>query len=631
MTMREPFNSSSKTSLSAHTSKVLLALVISFVGLANAQVSGIGACVASGNGVDYQVGDGKQYASLDQVPWPNLGPGDTVRIFHRATPFRGKMLVMARGTPTNPVRICGVKGANGERPIVDGNNAITRRGMIYGSGGSTVGSVSWYHQARSVIVLKAPANNSTLNPTNIQIDGLVLRGAHPNYTFTDTDGAVQTYTEFGGCIWVEQGQGVVIADNELTDCSQGIYTKTIVNGDSAITKNVRIAGNYFHDLGVSGKYTLHDSYTESTGIVYEFNRFGTAKLGAAGNAIKDRSIGTVIRYNRIEDGAHALDLVEADASGPIAVLDPTYKQTFVYGNQIIHNGNNGTAIHYGGDLTGGEAQWRKGTLYFFNNSVRLTGTGAVQLFQLSTTEETAYAWNNVFAFDPTVQYASLRAPQDVSPPYVSSGILNLGRNLIVGDWADSDPYHPLTGQLNGTENIITRSTSPIDPITLMLNVCTNELDVGQAAPAAVAAAVANHPVLWQLSTAFAPVPRTTRGAAMDLGGIENVDGAFNVAEARAALAWMFGVRGAALESVSGFPGMTGVVIDQLLQAQKDSLALDLDGDNKVYATTDGLMLLRATLGLTGDPVTAKAVNPQGVRTTWSAVRGHLVSTCKLPP
>ncbi len=613
------------------TFNVLLAITVFFIGCAYAQVPGIGACVASGSGVDYQVGDGKPYTSLDQVPWPNLGPGDTVRIFHRAAPFRGKMLIMARGTAANPVRICGVKGAGGERPIVDGNNAITRRGMIYGSGGSTVGSVSWYHQARSVIVVKAPANNSTLNPTHIQIDGLVLRGAHPNYTFMDTDGAVQTYTEFGGCIWVEQGQGVVIADNELTDCSQGLYTKTIDNGDSAITKNVRIAGNYFHNLGIAGKYTLHDSYTESTGIVYEFNRFGTPKIGAAGNAIKDRSIGTVIRYNRIEDGAHALDLVEADASGPIAIANPAYKKTFIYGNQIIHNGNNGTAIHYGGDLTGGEAQWRKGTLHFFNNSVRLKGTGAVQLFQLSTTEETAYAWNNVFVFDPTVQYASLRAPQDVSPPYVSSGVLNLGRNLIVGDWADSDPYHPLTGQLNGTANIITRSTSPLDPMTLKLNECTSALDAGVTAPAAVAAAVADHPVLWQLSASFTPVPRVTSGTAMDLGAIENTSGAFNVAQARTALAWMLGVRGAALESSAGFAGMTGAAIDSLLQSQKNSLALDLDGDNIVQATTDGLMLLRVALGLTGDPVTTNAVNAQGMRKTWPLVRTHLVNHCQLTP
>ncbi len=255
----------------------------------------------------------------------------------------------------------------------------------------------------------------------------------------------------------------------------------------------------------------------------------------------------------------------------------------------------------------------------------------MQLFQLSTTEETAYAWNNVFVFDPTVQYASLRAPQDVSPPYVSSGVLNLGRNLIVGDWADSDPYHPLTGQLNGTANIITRGTSPLDPMTLMLNECTSALDAGVSAPAAVAAAVADHPVLWQLSASFAPVPRVTSGTAMDLGAIENGSGAFNVAQARTALAWMLGIRGAALESSAGFSGMTGAAIDSLLQAQKNSLALDLDGDNKVQATTDGLMLLRVAHGLTGDPVTTNAVNAQGSRKTWPLVRTHLVNNCQLTP
>ncbi|MEQ1516355.1 MAG: fibronectin type III domain-containing protein [Usitatibacteraceae bacterium] len=361
-----------------------------------------------------------------------------------------------------------------------------------------------------------------MNPTNIQIDGLTIRGAHPNYQFTDTNGVVLAYTDFGACIWVEQGQGVVIADNEITDCSQGIFTKSIDNGDSAITKNIRIAGNYFHNNGISGQFLKHDTYTESAGIVYEFNRFATQKVGAAGNAIKDRSAGTVIRYNRIEVGAHALDLVEADASGPIAVLDPAYRKTFVYGNQIIHNGNDGTAVHYGGDLSGGESQWRKGVLYFFNNSVRITGTGAAQLFQLSTTQETAYVWNNVFLFDSTVQYASMRANQDATPPYVSGGILNLGKNWIVSNWADSDPFHPVSGQLNGSANMITGTVFPVDPDTFIPIQNSVIIDAGTAPPAAAAADVAAHIVDRQLDLVFMPKIRSVLGNAVDLGAIETI-------------------------------------------------------------------------------------------------------------
>lgn len=46
----------------------------------------------------------------------------------------------------------------------------------------------------------------------------------------------------------------------------------------------------------------HNSYTESQGIVFEFNHYGPLRAGCPGNNLKDRSTGTVIRYNWIEGG-----------------------------------------------------------------------------------------------------------------------------------------------------------------------------------------------------------------------------------------------------------------------------------------------------------------------------------------
>jgi poly(3-hydroxybutyrate) depolymerase len=110
----------------------------------------------------------------------------------------------------------------------------------------------------------------------------------------------------------------------------------------------------------------------------------------------------------------------------------------------------------------------------------------------------------------------------------------------------------------------------------------------------------------------------------------NAGGAFNTSDARTMLAWMLGYRGAALETVSGVTGLTGAAIDTFLTAQRSAGALDLDGDGAVNANTDGLMLLRVALGLTGDAVTSKAVNPSGSRVTWAAIRDqHLVNSCKL--
>ena len=47
--------------------------------------------------------------------------------------------------------------------------------------------------------------------------------------------------------------------------------------------------------------------------------------------------------------------------------------------------------------------------------------------------------------------------------------------------------------------------------------------------------------------------------------------------------------------------------------------LDIDGNQRIDATTDGLMLLRAMLGLTGTTVTAGATAPGAPRTTWAQI------------
>jgi poly(3-hydroxybutyrate) depolymerase len=110
----------------------------------------------------------------------------------------------------------------------------------------------------------------------------------------------------------------------------------------------------------------------------------------------------------------------------------------------------------------------------------------------------------------------------------------------------------------------------------------------------------------------------------------NAGGAFDVKDARATVAWILGFRGTALETIAGFSGTNAAAIDSFLQTQLTAGALDLDGDAQVHASTDGLMLLRVALGLTGNAVTTSAVNPNGTRVTWDAIKNqHLISQCKL--
>ena len=60
-----------------------------------------------------------------------------------------------------------------------------------------------------------------------------------------------------------------------------------------------------------------------------------------------------------------------------------------------------------------------------------------------------------------------------------------------------------------------------------------------------------------------------------------------------------------------------------------SVPYDVDGDGQVSALTDGLMLLRAALGLSGDAVVAGATAPGAPRTTWAEVQPYLRSQCGL--
>lgn len=54
---------------------------------------------------------------------------------------------------------------------------------------------------------------------------------------------------------------------------------------------------------------------------------------------------------------------------------------------------------------------------------------------------------------------------------------------------------------------------------------------------------------------------------------------------------------------------------------------DIDGDGKVLATTDGLLLARASLGMTGSAVITGAVGVGAPRDTWAEIRDFLITQC----
>lgn len=481
------------------------------------------ACEASGLGTDHRVGPGQTYTELEQVPWESLRAGDTVRIFHRAEPYRGKFMLAAQGTAAAPVRVCGVRSAAGERPTINGSGAVSRPALAGGYSASA--EYRLLHQARSLILIKPLASAAdawTQAPSHIQIDGLRIVRAHPDLSFTDVDGVSRRYEAFGACIWIERGRNITLADNEIADCQMGVFSKSTDDGDFAVTRNLYIAGNRFAGHGIVGNVHQHSTYTQSIGTVIEFNRYEPLRPGALGNGVKDRSAGTVVRHNRIEEGSHAIDLVEAEDFPLTAMATPAYRNTFVYGNQIIKTGDTGSVITYGGDhfgsqagATWGEPIFRKGTLHFFHNTLMLKGTAA-WVFRIATTEEKVEAWNNVIHFAPSIRDKNMRMDREVAAPWIGGGIVNLGRNWISSGWQDSDSWHKVRGQLNLVEPQLGDTTQPFDAASFRPVAGSALIDAGKRSTASPVSLVLSH----QIDALGLPQLRRMSGLGHDLGAVE---------------------------------------------------------------------------------------------------------------
>jgi hypothetical protein len=339
---------------------------------------------APARAMTYEVGPGKPYANIGDVPLEALAAGDTVLIYYRATPYKEKFVIAAVGTESAPVTIRGVLGPNGERPILDGNGATTRAQLNYPS------------RVRGVIKIGAStvpfANGTTVMPQWIVIENLEIRGAHNPNTFTGPGGATETYTSPASAIYVEFGENITVRNCDMNNNGNGFF---VFSSDTIASRNILVEGNSIHDNGNVGSNFEHNVYVEAIGITFQYNHLGQLLPGAGGNNLKDRSAGLVVRYNWIEHSNRQLDLVHAEDSGLVRA-DPRYRTTYVYGNVIIEHPNSGNndICFYGGD--GGSAnKFRKGVLHFYDNTVISDRTDATRLFRMATNDESIDARNNI--------------------------------------------------------------------------------------------------------------------------------------------------------------------------------------------------------------------------------------------
>jgi hypothetical protein len=346
---------------------------------------------------------------LNDVPWESLQPGDTVRIFWRAQPYREKILVGRSGTAAKPIRICGVLGGpnNDQRPFITGVDAVTRpqlaslfKADVQPYGVMLIWAPSWDSQVQHVVV------------ENLRIgDSMTGEGREGDAAFfTNAQGQKVRYEAAAGCIRLKQAQNITLRANELTNCGDGIFAASVPDSQRHIIRNLLLEGNYLHGSGIAGTDQRHQVYLQGMNIALQFNYFGPTRKSAGGNQIKTRAAGLVVRYNYIENGARSLDLVEAEEFAPLlhpwqyarhraqylgcqqqgclklsaaelAQYDQlqqqdwaNYQAAHVYGNLIRVSGRSGggntvptNAVHYGFDNTQHDRQ--PGTLWFYHNTV----------------------------------------------------------------------------------------------------------------------------------------------------------------------------------------------------------------------------------------------------------------------
>lgn len=411
----------------------------------------------------YEVGPGQKYVNLGDVPWFKLTAGDTVNIHYRPTPYSEKILISGRGTAAQWIRVIGIPGPNGELPVISGKGATTSKNMHYRWQDATGGSAIQWDGVIQIAVRADDPTGPAPMPAYIEIAGLQVQDGYKDNSFVAENGVTANYDGFAACIYARSVQHILIRNNVLSGCGQGFYNWTGSGTQfwDGLEADTVLRGNYFVNNGNPGSYTEHQSYTESDGVVIEYNRYGVMRTGALGSQLKDRSAGTIVRYNYVESAPSGwmMDLVEPQESFAAIGGKATYAQTFVYGNVMVNRGSS-NVVHWNEDhqVGNGRATVAGGTLFFYHNTVVTIADTAVNPISLFNTTYGAYdcpptappgiidARNNIFAALPRTPGAS---PVKLKFAYCQSQNFTFGRNWVSAGWTLGT-----TGTVVGVANLV---------------------------------------------------------------------------------------------------------------------------------------------------------------------------------
>ncbi len=508
------------------------------------------------SGTVYDVGPGRARTLLREVPWAGLQPGDIVNIHFKPGGYKEKFQISASGTANARIVIRGIPDpVTGALPIIDGNGAVEDPAFDPRHSKFTEWS----------LILVSPRNTGYVYGTThvqfVDIETLDLRNAtysgDGSVTYTDKSGVTRGYGAFASGIYIEWARDLAVRGCEISNCGIGVFANS-KNGAAQSSARLLIERNYFHDnsnsyiadpanpggVPLSNGFGEHHCYTESVGIIYQYNRFGRHRPGARGVAIKDRSSGQVIRYNEFDMTEQSNVLNLADPQGGSGYIDaqPDYRDSYVYGNLItIQDYPSSMSMIFWGAFNSPNsyAVQHRGTLHFYHNTVVNHHKG-LALFLMpdatyagtNQTCETVDFRNNIIYSDTALQSSVYNALHFFTrgTNLLGGGNVTLGKNWITPNWLKDVPGQGWSGLLTGTENLIvgdaTGANNPgfadMAAKDYRLLAGANSLDA--AGPLAAGALPAND-VTQQYLAPQNFAARTTLGAAPDLGALESTGAA----------------------------------------------------------------------------------------------------------
>lgn len=480
-----------------------------------------GSCSARlvGSGRTYDLGPGQPYTEAAAVPWLSLQAGDVVNVHHREQPYRVKIGLASQGRAGAPIVINGVTDADCNRPVFSGEDARIASDAAATGYFQTDGS----ERLGTILLHRRPTDAWGDRPAYITLRNLEITGASPLHRYTGQDGASRSYLPGAAGIHAVVVDHLTIENSVIHGNGNGI----VVRSENAVdvSSNIVLRANAIFDNGRISSALGHNVDIHARRALYEGNYIGQLVSGAEGTSLMDRSSGTVVRYNRIDAAARAIDLSHSPDGVPALLNDPLYPDAWVYGNSIVNDLS--TEARSSFQLVSWSGQpdsryQRGGTLHWYHNTVQTLGDApsseVLSMFAAPQRGERILARNSVFVHEgeEAAYLVGARGRAELSGPnYLSEG---WQASVAVEADVQVDPPIPVPGR--ALEPDI--SPTPGGPLVDAGDGVTS----GGVAMIAARSAVPIDGSVWRIDhqpdAPWGLAPRTVDGDAPDVGAFEVV-------------------------------------------------------------------------------------------------------------